>query len=246
MSAYPKAIENLIGVSGVGFSNAKTNSEINSRIISFGYNEARLDELLNLNARTDVKYHEYEVLHGEQLHLTRQLEEKLNAEIGYYVTYRKLASRIFPGEENKGIRSQLGLDEDIKRAFDSIIEQCKQFYDTTVKKPEIMQVFSEFAVTVETFQERLNELERLRQLNQDQEVAKGKAMVARKLRDDLYQELRTAWTNFTTVCRFVFKGNEEYLRMVNVMPFTARTSKSAADQPQGDQTDQPPPETPGQ
>jgi hypothetical protein len=254
MSAYPKAIEKLIGVSGVGFNNAKTHSEINAKIISFGYTDIRLDELLDLNSRTDGKYHDYERAYGEQLHVTRQLEEKLGEEIGYYTTYRKLAFRVFPGEENKGIRSQLGIDMKIKDSFDGIVEQCQQLYDTAIKKVEIMEGFSEFAVTNETFQERLNGLDRLRQLNEEQEQAKGTAMVVRKLRDDLYYELKAAWSKFITACRFVFKDNGEYLRILNVPPLKTRTGKSTVepepepepepDPAQGDQADQTPEDTP--
>ena len=93
------------------------------------------------------------------------MEEKLYEEIGFYSTYRKLSFQVFPGEENKGIRSQLGIDQDIKRTFDGFVEQSKQLYDTTIKKSEIMAGFAEFAVTTETFQERLNGLEQLRDLN---------------------------------------------------------------------------------
>ncbi|NIM13731.1 MAG: hypothetical protein GTO45_16780 [Candidatus Aminicenantes bacterium] len=192
MSAYPKVIERLIGVSDVGFNNAKSHSEIKEKIISFGYDDVRLDELLDLNARTDGKYHDYERLYGEQLQATRRLEEKLYEEMGFYSTYRRLAFQVFPGEENKGIRSQLGIDIRLKDSFDGVVEQIKQLYDTTIKKSEIMAGFAEFAVTTETFQERLNGLEQLRDLNEEQEKAKGAAMVARKLRDDLYHELRTA------------------------------------------------------
>jgi len=238
MSAYPKLIERLIGESNVGFTNARNNSEINEKVISFGYTEVRLDELLDLNNRTDGKYHDYERLYGEQLHLTRQLQAKLDEEIGYYTTYRKLAFKVFPGEENKGIRSQLGIDNKMKDSFDGMVEQCKQFYDTAMKKSEIMAGFSEFAVTDQTFRERMDGLELLRQLNREQEEAKGAAMVVRKLRDDLYHELRTEWSKFVTICRFIFKDNDEYLRMLNVSPRTSRTRKVAPEQPQDGQPDQ--------
>ncbi|NIM14405.1 MAG: hypothetical protein GTO45_20420 [Candidatus Aminicenantes bacterium] len=92
----------------------------------------------------------------------------------------------------------------------------------------------------------MNGLEQLRQLNEDQEKAKGSAMVVRKLRDDLYYELKAAWSKFITVCRFVFKDNEEYLRILNVPPIRSRTRKSTTDQAQGDQADQTPTDTSNQ
>ena len=237
MSSYPKVIEKLIGQCGVGFNNAKNHSEIKEKISSFGYNDVKLDGLLDLNDQADKQYHEYERLSGEQLLATTLLEEKLHEEIGFYSTYRKLSFQVFPGEENKGIRSQLGIDQDIKRTFDGFVEQSKQLYDTTIKKSEIMTGFAEFAVTTETFQERLNGLEQLRVLNEEQEKAKGAAMVARKLRDDSYHELRTAWNKFKTVCRFLFKNNTEYLKILNIPVITRTRSKTAPDQGQTDPTD---------
>ena len=236
MSSHPRAIVKLVGESGVGFNNAKTHTEIKEKITARGYNDVKLDALLDLNGRLDRKYHEYEVKHGEQLEVTRQLEEIFQVEMDHYSLHRKMAFHVFPGDQYKGIRSQLGIDEKHKDSFDGFIEQAKQFYDTAQKKPEILAGMAEFAVSSETLQERLDALEAMRRLNEVQESKKGEAKIARKERDDLYYELRDEWSKFRTVCLFVFKNNPEYLKILNIEPYAKRTAKTNTET-QGDQTD---------
>lgn len=216
MTVYPKLIIRLVGISGVGFNNAKNHAEIKAQIAGLGYDEVKLDALLALNSRTDVKYHEYEIKHGEQLHATKELEAAFDEEMSFYSDYRRIAFQVFPGEEYNGIRSQLGIDDEIKRTFDGFIEQSKQYYDTTNKKSEILLPLGEFGVTAEKMQARLDGLERLRRLNEVQERKKGEAALALKERNDSFEELKTEWLKFGTACHIAFKDNPEYLKILNV------------------------------
>jgi hypothetical protein len=242
MTPYPKIIIRLVGISGVGFNNAKNHAEIKAQIAGIGYDEPKLDLLLALNSRTDVKYHEYEVKHGEQLHATKEMEAVFDEEMSFYSDYRRIAFQVFPGEEHKGIRSQLGIDVEIKRTFDGFIEQSKQLYDTTKKKNEILLPLGEFAVTTEKMQARLDRLETLRRLNEVQERKKGEAALALKERNDSFEELKTEWLKFGTACNIAFKDNPEYLKILNVdQPLRVR-SKNDAEEPDDETGETPPPD----
>jgi len=144
----------------------------------FGYDDPKLDGLMVLNARAGEKYHEYERLHGEQLVATNRLEVKFKDEANLYSSFRKLAFRLFPGEVNKGIRSQLGIAGKHKDSLDGFIAQ-----------------------------------------------------LARKERDDLCQDLKTGWSKFKTVCRYLFKENTQYLKILNisVLAYGSKRSTSADD-----------------
>jgi hypothetical protein len=231
MTSYPKAIVRLIGISGVGFNNAKNHDEIKAQLVPMGYDEAKLDALLEFNSRLDAAYHVYETKHGEQLHATRALDEKFNEEMAHYLDYRRLASLVFAGFEDNGIRSQLGIDVKTKTSFNPFIEQARQFYDVVVKKTAILERLSEFGVTAEQMQERFDEFNVLRRLNEDQESKKGAALGARKERDAAYKLLGTAWLKFRTACGIVFKENPDYRKTLNADEPVHPPQKTTAEKP---------------
>jgi hypothetical protein len=61
-----KIIENLVGETKVGFGNAKEHLEIREKIIDFGYDDMRLDSLIDLTGRLDSKYHDQQTKRGEK------------------------------------------------------------------------------------------------------------------------------------------------------------------------------------
>jgi hypothetical protein len=231
MSSYPKIIVRLIGISGVGFNNAKNTDEIKAQLVPLGYDDAKLDAMLELNSRMDETFHTYETKYGEQLHATRALEEKFKEEMTHYLGYRRMASLIFTGLKDKGIRSQLGIDVKTKTSFNPFIEQAKQFYDVVVKKPEILARLSEFGVTLEKMQERLDEFNVLRRLDEDQESKKGAALGARKERDEAFNSLGTAWTKFRTACGIVFKENPDHRKALNADEPIKLPQKTTVEEP---------------
>jgi hypothetical protein len=238
MPIYPKLILKLVEESGVGFSNAKTNEEIKGKISQYGYDDARLDELLALNARTVEKLQAFESLSGEQLDATRKLNELYESEYNQYSVFRQIANKLFVGEEYKGLRSQLGIDVDIKTNFEGVIEQAKQFYEGAMKNQDRLQGVLKISLTNERIQERLNAFSILKNLNDAQESAKGKAKAARKDRDESYLELRTAWENFKIVCRHLFKDNDEHLKILNIKPKKKKTGKKENKEDQEDNEEQ--------
>ncbi|MCX6584938.1 MAG: hypothetical protein NT166_32600 [Candidatus Aminicenantes bacterium] len=231
MYVSPKRIITLIGDSSVGFTNAKDNEIILNQIIEKGYNSTKMDDLLGLNTLADQKFHAFEVKHGERIQATLDLEAKLTEEMNNYANDRKLAFHIFGSEQDIAIRNQLGIDMPLKQNFNGFLEQSQQFYDTILKKKEILARLDEFAMTAEKIQERLNGLSALRILNDIQETKKGFAAIALTERAESYDQLRIAWGKFKTVCLITFEKSQEHLKMLNIRPPAVRTKKTAEPEP---------------
>jgi len=223
MYVTPKRIITLIGDSFVGFNNAKDNEFILSQISEKGYNSDKMDALLATNTNADQKFHNFEVKIGERIQATLDLEAKLTEEMNYYANDRKLAFKTFGGEEDLAIRNQLGIDVPLKKSFNGFIEQSQQFYDTILKKKEILERVAEFLMTAAKIQERLNGLHAFRVLNDLQEQSKGDAAIAKKERNETYRALRIVWGKFKTVCLIVFENNQEHLKKLNIRPPAVRT-----------------------
>jgi len=127
MSDYPRRIITLIGDSVVGFTNAKDNEIILSQISEKGYNTLKMEELLGIHSRADQKFHEFEVKIGERIQAMLDLDAKFAEEMNYYANDRKLTFHIFGSEQDRGIRSQLGIDMRLKRSLHGFLEQAQQF-----------------------------------------------------------------------------------------------------------------------
>ena len=220
MKANPKLIEQLLEESGVGFNNVKAHEEFKANLDKHGYNEAKINEFLAIHARMKEKYQEFERLSGKQLEVSNSKDKLYSEELGHYSFFRQMIANTYTGDEYKGLRSQLGLDRRIKTRFEGFIEQATQLYEGALNNQEALKAKGNLTaeITVEKLQERKNALLELKKLNEDQENAKGNAIVARRNRDEAYRELRIAWGNFKISCRTLFKDKEEYLKILGISP----------------------------
>jgi hypothetical protein len=220
MRSNPKTIEELLVVSGVGLKNSQANEEIKQEILTHGYTEAKINEILAIHTNLEAKYQEFEHLSGLQLVTTTEKDQMLEVEMSHYSFFRQMIAKAFSIDEYKGLRSQLGIDKKIRTRFAGFVEQAGQFYEGAAKNQEILK--SKISLTVElspeTIQTRLDALSALLEKNGEQESIKGRARVARNERDEGYRDLRIAWENFKISCRTLFKTRKEYLTILNIKP----------------------------
>ncbi len=228
MRTSPKLILRLIEGSGIGFNNAKNKPEIKEKISQY-YNEALLDELINLNQGAVKQFLEYERLYGEQLEASVNLKKSYEKEKHHYWVFRGGAKRKYSGEEFKGLRSRLGIDVPVRKTLEGFIEQAVQFYECSstidLKEMDRLTPFIGYTLTSEKATERLKEIALLKVLNEVQEKAIGDARVGRNARDEICDKLRKAWQNFKDYCRNEFRDNEEYLKILNIKPLKKRVVK---------------------
>ena len=227
MSISKKKIIALLEESQVGFSTAKSEEAIKTKVSEEGYDEARLDELLELNKRLSQKLQDFENRSAEQLKATDKLKGAFKKEMREYSTSRKIARKTFTGENFRGLRSELGIDQKIKTDIEGFIEQATQFYNASGKSQESFKLKKTLTSRLSNnkIAERITALETLKVLNQDQENAKGKANVSREERDAAYMDLRMDWENFKITCRNIFSDNQEYLKILKIKPIKERAAK---------------------
>jgi hypothetical protein len=245
MPVSVKIIENLVGKTKVGFGNAKEHLEIREKILDFGYDEVRLDSLVDLNGRLDSKYHDQQTKRGEQLVATRNLLLKLREERRRYRNFRSLISRAIRGEKYEKHAQLLGIDEGIRKSLEGFIKQARQLYVNAAADTEIMGLLTKFGITAEKLQEALTELDELNRLNKIQESKKGLAQIAREERDKLYKELRTAWVDFKQVCHIAFQDDPQYKEILGIVAPSEGYVRKKATEPEPENPETPEtPETP--
>lgn len=236
MSIAAKHIEQLLGVTGWSFENARDRSEINLKVIDYGYDTARLEALLDLNGRLDGKYFEQQTLRGKQTIATNKFQRYFDAQKKSFQNTRKLVLKVIKGEKIQEYLELLGLNVPMKGSLTGFTNQARQFYANTRDTPEIIDKLAKFNLTPEKVQALLDALPQLAELNKTQETAKALAQAARRDRDILYKELRQEWTDFKDVCDMAFedeeKDNPQYKELVGIMePSEGYKRKTKATEP---------------
>jgi hypothetical protein len=216
MTSYSKEYEELLVAVRVGIDNTRAYPLIKGGMGGYGYNDSVLDNAWNKNLLLDAKYKECQRKHGEQIEATQALYTALDEEIVEYMSIRKLAKRALRGDKYKGTREKLGIDDELKRAYDGFLDQSSKLYKHAGIDQGIMTQLANFNITVDKLQERLNGLERLGVLNSAQEAKKGEAQVARKERDDLFDEVHKWYSDFKEAARIAFKDTPEYLEIMGI------------------------------
>jgi len=220
MSVTKKMILDLLEETQVGFSNAKTEASIKEKLIDEGYDDARLDELLEINTLLRTRYQSFENLSGLQMKATDKLMEVFQKEMQDYSTSRQISRKTFSDDRYRGLRSEFGLDQRIRTDFEGFIEQATQYYEAALKNQESFKEKRVLTTRLsnDKITAKLKGLEELKKFNTAQENAKGKANVAREERDSTFFELRMYWENFKIICRNIFRDNKEYLKILKIKP----------------------------
>jgi len=233
MSSYSKEYEELLVAVRVGIDNTRAYPFIKTGMDGYGYDDASLENAWNKNLLLDAKYKECQRKHGEQMEASQALYAKLDDEIVRYMGIRKLAKRALRGDQYIGTREKLGIDDEPKRAYDGFIDQASKLYKHAGIDQAIMTLLAKFKITTDKLQEGLNGLEGLKVLNSAQEAKKGEAQVARKERDELFEEEQKWYSDFKTAARIAFKDTPEYLEIMGIgAPAEITRSKPEAPEPE--------------
>jgi hypothetical protein len=147
-----------------------------------------------------------------------------------------LAKRALRGEEYRGTREKLGIDDSLKRAVDGFLDQASKFYKHACHDQSILQHLATFKIIEARLQDALNELEVLKTLISMQEAKKGEAQVARQERDNLFSELQKWYSDFKQAARIAFKDFPEYLAVLDIPLYAEFGRKKSEPDPEPEPT----------
>lgn len=231
MSSYSKECEELLGAVRIGIDNTRQSPIIKEKMSELGYEDAALENAWNKNVQLENKYKECQRKHGEQLEASQAMYAKMEIEITRYMDLRKLAKRALRGDEYRGTREKLGIDDELKRAIEGFLDQSSKFYKHAGVDQSIMERLATFKITAAKLQEALTELNSLKTLISVQEAKKGEAQVARQERDDLFMELQKWYSDFKQAARIEFKDMPEYLVIMGIPLYSEIRKKTEPEPP---------------
>lgn len=238
-----KLIEKLLKLTKWAFQNAKEFLEVKEKISERGYDDTRLDELLDLNSRLDAKYKDQQKKRADLVIAGRNFDEKFNTVRKNCKNLRLLVGKVLSAVEYEKLSRLLGLDESLKRMYEAFDEQAKKLYTNVLDDADLMARLARFGVTPEQVQEWLDELPALEELKRKRETAKGLSQTARRDRDLLYKQLSKEWSDFKDICHMVYEDEEnpQYKELVGILEFSEGylRSKAVDTEPQEEPLEEP-------
>ena len=134
-------------------------------------------------------------------------------------TYGKLRSivRVAVDKEDKGIFTQLRMDQPISKQIEGFIAQANHFYVEALDMPELLEVVARFNITPEVLKEGLAELHTVETARMYQKKQKGAAKVTRTERDAAMAELDQWMKKFLAIARIAASSEPQQLEKIGLV-----------------------------
>jgi hypothetical protein len=199
-----------------------------SALKKYGYNEARiqvgqvlLDEtqaLINAQAKAQLA----------QIRATRKLKAYAK-KAGDYFTKQAIIARLALGND-KELFKDLGISGRKKKSYSGWTSDAITFYTHALANPEILDVLTQFGVTVNILKKGLTLIEDLDPLYSKQKNRKGLAQVATPKKNEKMKELFKWISKLIGFARIEFKNNSQQLERFMVKVYSKGYSPKKADE----------------
>ncbi|MGE5341956.1 MAG: hypothetical protein ACM3SY_10815 [Candidatus Omnitrophota bacterium] len=209
-------VESLLEKAKVGFQIARDREDIRLSLAHLGYESTRLEELVGVYNQTNDKYLFQKEVYAQSATTTAHRNEKLKEEQTRYMDFRTLAFKAFIDPADKKYHELLGISMGMSKSMQGFITQARHFYQNALKRKEIMDKLSYFAITPEKLQAGLTGLEELEKLNNLQIANAGDAQRATRERDDSYKKLVVAYSTFVAATKIGLRQTPQLREVLGI------------------------------
>jgi hypothetical protein len=221
MRAKGKSLEERLERARLVVTNARQDSVIKEAVSRYNYDEARLQQGVDLYKEAVRLYQEQKQRQAEKTEATRSLEQKWRAARQQYNEHRQLARLCFRGDASIG--HMLGLSGRRKRRLAGWLEEARQFYTNGLGEPAVIEAMARYGVSRQDLEGGLSlvgEVERAAAL---QEKAKGLAHKATQQRNAAFREMERWTTTLIRIARLALGKESQHLEKLGiVVPSTVK------------------------
>jgi len=206
--------EKLVGAK-LALTNALEQTDIKEALAEMGFTEARLNEGLALYQATDTLYQQQKREYTDQYLASEALQNAWGEAQTLFKKYATAAKLALMDQET--LRNSLGLHRNRRFGLADWIILARTFYGTALQSTAILELLSEFAVTVEKLQAGLQLVETVESLRAKRDIEKSEAQQITKERDDAFSRLDKYMYQLTKVARVVLQEKPEHLEKIGIL-----------------------------
>jgi hypothetical protein len=211
-----KTMENILGIAELAFTTAKSDEEIKTPLLAYNYDDARLDQCLELHKKAKADYQKQIKERSEQFQATAALDsalEEANPVYIEHITLTRLALRNKPKKKSK-----FALAESRRKDTYGWIEQAEVFYDNVLGDEEVLtDIAARFGLTKEKLEIGKQLVLKVKEANKNQEKEKSESQQATEDRDKLFNELSERLSEFFLVCKFALAHKPQLLERLGYL-----------------------------
>jgi hypothetical protein len=191
---------------------ARDNPAIAAILSARGYDAAKLDEGLSLQADAQARFKGRQEAIGAQRMATATLAGSEAIARYTYMDFREVARALFT---DRGERSKLAVGGRTPKDRQKFITTAKASYRAALEEPFASR-FASSGYAAEEFQAGLANLDQLAVDDEIQDAAIGQAVQATADRDAAAATLRAWISQFKRLARVALKGNTDMLKALNL------------------------------
>ncbi len=211
-----KTMEKILGIAELAFTTAKLDEEIKTPLLAYNYDEARLNQCLELHKKAKEDYQKQIKERSEQFQATADLEKALDEANPVYIEHISLTRLALRNKRKK--KSKFALAESRRKDIYGRLEQAEVFYDNLFADEEILtELSTRFGLTKEKLEKGKELVIKVKQANQSQQKEKSESQQATLDRDKSFKALYDALSEFFQVCQFALAPRLQLLERLGYL-----------------------------
>ena len=198
-----------------GLTNARDVSDLQSRVILYGYTPTKLDDLLDLRQETFDAHLVQKTEYDEQHIATQAFNTAWDTAHASYMHLIKLGRILF--KDDYGTFVRLGLNEDRKRTYSGWLTQARKFYASLLDNPEALAKYNLYNTPLAAINTALNLVTAVETANTLQGKETGDAQEATRRRDAQVEALDKAMSEFYGLAQLACEDAPQLLEMLEIV-----------------------------
>ncbi len=214
MKFSKKRISDLLESSKMAINVAMSDEEIKKALLTYNFDEARLNEGLELYNKASQLAADQKKEYGEQYSAREEFEKVFEDGSDIFLEHTRFSRLACRNNANK--LAKLGITGDRPTTIAGWLNQAKSFYKNAISDEELMSNLSRYAITKEKLEAAQQKIVSVEESKVRHNIEMGEAQQKTELRNDALEELNFFVTELFTVAEFSLKDNPQQIEKMGI------------------------------
>jgi len=199
-----KQIEKYLEESRITLFRLKSDIDVKTKALEYGYTEERIDEGIALYDSVKTTYSLLISQRGEQARISVTITEKFKEVTSRYSSLTEILKTTFAGDSE--LIKELGLTGGCERVRALFFIQAGNLFGSIVTKPHVLEKIAHLQITAESLQPSIDELVELQSLNERYVFIKGECQKLLLDRNEQLKKLKTYMSVLKKILTRLYKN----------------------------------------
>jgi len=210
-----RTIQELLENSKIAITNAMEDEEIKTLLLEYNYDEAKLNEGLELYKISDQLYNQQKKEYGEQYAAKASYEKAFKKAHPKYMEHVTLTRMAFKESPKKLV--EMALHEPRQRRIGLWLKQARIFYDAAIGDDVVLESLSKYGVTKEKLEAGKQLIQEVEIENRKHKKESGEAQQSTVERDKALENLEEWISEYYQICKFALSEKPQLLEKLGIM-----------------------------